>query len=336
MDAAVTPVHKSKIKCERRTFLFVCCVTIGTLLMFAYYESITPSTRDKLHFKPQFNITGTDVMVFLHIQKTGGSTFGRHLVHDLNIECMKKNHTRVSNSHSCFRPNTMDPTWLFSRFSSGWKCGLHADWTSLKECVHTKVPSLPQGERKYHYFTILREPVARYLSEWKHVSRGATWKLSYILCNGAKRQLPICYSGWDWTNVTLEEFMDCTENPACNRQTWMLSDLRLVSCDGNGLSRDEMDSIMLQSAKENIMDMPFFGLTERQKDSKFLFEYTFDLKFKVDFIDHNQTYASAVRLDNVTMEGIKNRNKLDIELYKFAVELFDQRLEQAKMNMNQS
>lgn len=30
----------------------------------------------------------------------------------------------------CFRPNRNE-NWLFSRYSTGWKCGLHADWTEL-------------------------------------------------------------------------------------------------------------------------------------------------------------------------------------------------------------
>ena len=27
--------------------------------------------------------------------------------------------------------------WLFSRYSTGWKCGLHPDWTELTGCVDT-------------------------------------------------------------------------------------------------------------------------------------------------------------------------------------------------------
>lgn len=34
----------------------------------------------------QFDMNGHDVMVFLHIQKTGGTSFGRHLVMDLDLE----------------------------------------------------------------------------------------------------------------------------------------------------------------------------------------------------------------------------------------------------------
>jgi len=30
-------------------------------------------------------------------------------------------------------------TWLFSRFSTGWACGLHADWTELVSCVDSEL-----------------------------------------------------------------------------------------------------------------------------------------------------------------------------------------------------
>ena len=34
-----------------------------------------------------FNLSSSgDVMVFLHIQKTGGTTFGKHLVQDIDLE----------------------------------------------------------------------------------------------------------------------------------------------------------------------------------------------------------------------------------------------------------
>ena len=34
----------------------------------------------------EFNMSASDVMVFLHIQKTGGTTFGKHLVQDIDLE----------------------------------------------------------------------------------------------------------------------------------------------------------------------------------------------------------------------------------------------------------
>lgn len=81
----------------------------------------------------QFDMNGHDVMVFLHIQKTGGTSFGKHLVRDLDLErpcsCQRKRKRCY-----CFRPNRNE-SWLFSRYSTGWKCGLHADWTELSACV---------------------------------------------------------------------------------------------------------------------------------------------------------------------------------------------------------
>ena len=51
---------------------------------------------------------------------------------------------------------------------------------------------------RYVYVTFLRDPVYRYLSEFKHVQRGATWKNVKLKCNGksaAGTVVPLCYSG---------------------------------------------------------------------------------------------------------------------------------------------
>ena len=38
------------------------------------------------HENFEFNINGSDVIVFLHVQKTGGTTFEKHLVNDIDLE----------------------------------------------------------------------------------------------------------------------------------------------------------------------------------------------------------------------------------------------------------
>ncbi|XP_069059244.1 heparan-sulfate 6-O-sulfotransferase 3-B-like [Pleurodeles waltl] len=90
------------------------------------------STQDLARFV-DFNIKGEDVLVFLHIQKTGGTTFGRHLVRNIHLEqpCDCRPGQKKC---TCHRPGRQE-TWLFSRFSTGWSCGLHADWTELTNCV---------------------------------------------------------------------------------------------------------------------------------------------------------------------------------------------------------
>lgn len=96
-----------------------------------------------------FNLNGNDVIVFLHIQKTGGTSFGKHLVKHLNLSqpCTCKHGLKRCD---CNRPGTKEGDmniWLFSRYSTGWSCGLHADWTELKNCV-PKVLDKKENEMK--------------------------------------------------------------------------------------------------------------------------------------------------------------------------------------------
>ena len=125
----------------------------------------------------QFKIDQNDVMVFLHIQKTGGTTFERHLVRDIDLEapctCRKKKRRKklyfddyghrkkwFAGGCECFRPSSnaaqTKSTWLFSRYNTGWKCGLHADWTELTECVDSYLDT-EEGvtNRRYVIFDVL-------------------------------------------------------------------------------------------------------------------------------------------------------------------------------------
>ena len=78
------------------------------------------SFQDIMEDNFSFNLTSKkDVMVFLHIQKTGGTTFGKHLVQDIDLEkpcdCHRKRKRRKFHC-DCFRPGTQDSNWLFSRY----------------------------------------------------------------------------------------------------------------------------------------------------------------------------------------------------------------------------
>ncbi|KAL7294594.1 hypothetical protein TKK_0011901 [Trichogramma kaykai] len=275
----------------------------------------------------QFDINANDVMVFLHIQKTGGTSFGKHLVRDLDLQrpcsCQRRRKRCF-----CFRPNKNE-NWLFSRYSTGWKCGLHADWTELINCVDSELNKIEgDNKRRYFYITIIRHPVARYLSEFKHVQRGATWRGARHWCGGTEAKIPQCYSGPNWKGVTLEEFMACPNNLANNRQTRMLADLSLVGCYNNSsLSKTDRDRLMLASAKRNLKYMPFFMLTEYQKVGQYSFEETFGMRFAVAFEQHNTTLSAATmeKLSKEQLDAIEKLNKLDIELYEYATTLAFQR-----------
>ncbi|XP_063967202.1 heparan-sulfate 6-O-sulfotransferase 3-B-like [Lytechinus pictus] len=277
-----------------------------------------------------FNINGNDVIVFLHIQKTGGTTLGKHLTRNLDLsspcECIKT-HKRCS----CYRPSSKHQIWLFSRMSTGWLCGLHADWTELQGCVPEAMDKKERIKvrRRYFYITMVRNPVSRYISEWRHTQRGATWKMSRHMCGGhaaTEDQVPRCFKGSTWMGVTLNDFMSCPHNMANNRQTRMLADLTLVNCyNKTGMSTQDRNLIMLASAKANLQSMAFFGLTEFQRESQYLFERTFKIKFNTPLYQSNLTIANASPMQESDMEAVRAVNPLDLELYAFAKDLFFQR-----------
>ncbi|XP_039210715.1 heparan-sulfate 6-O-sulfotransferase 2 [Crotalus tigris] len=288
-----------------------------------------------------FRIAGDDLIVFLHIQKTGGTTFGRHLVRNIQLE--QPCECRAGQKKcTCLRPGKRE-TWLFSRFSTGWSCGLHADWTELTNCVPAVVDSKREARlrpsRNYYYITILRDPVSRYLSEWRHVQRGATWKASLHVCDGrspTSEELPSCYSGDDWSGCSLQEFMDCPYNLANNRQVRMLADLSLVGCYNLSVMPEEQrNQVLLDSAKENLKRMAFFGLTEFQRKTQYLFEKTFNMNFISPFTQYNSTRASSVDIDEATQQQIEALNFLDMDLYDYAKDLFLQRYQFTRQKEHQ-
>ncbi|KAM7380490.1 hypothetical protein PAMP_003782 [Pampus punctatissimus] len=287
----------------------------------------------------EFNIKEDDVIVFLHIQKTGGTTFGRHLVRNIRLEqpCDCKPGQKKC---TCHRPGK-EESWLFSRFSTGWSCGLHADWTELTNCVPV-IMDKKEAERirrNFYYITMLRDPVSRYLSEWKHVQRGATWKTALHMCDGrspTQDELPTCYSGDDWSGVTLTEFMNCPSNLANNRQVRMLADLSLVGCYNlSSMNESQRNHILLSSAMSNLKNMAFYGLTEFQRKTQYLFERTFSLRFISAFTQINSTRAANVDLSEPVRRRIEELNYLDVQLYEYAKDLFLQRFQFTRQREHQ-
>ncbi|CAL8077955.1 unnamed protein product [Orchesella dallaii] len=293
-----------------------------------------------------FNASGSDVLVILHIQKTGGTSFEKHIVQDLDLEkpciCWKRRKRckcpRPALSNSVETKNENVDSWLFSRFSTGWICGLHADWTELTSCVDEELKRAHGSSvrRRYFYVTMIRDPIHRFLSEFRHVQRGATWKASRHICQkqyATAEELGSCYSGRSWVGVSLKEFMSCPHNLAFNRQTRMLADLSLIGCyNKSSMSTSERNRIMLASAKRNLESMAFVGLTEQQKISQYVFEETLKLRFKIPFTQNEDTYSKAT-LDKATAEeldAVRQANSLDLELYQYAEQLLNNRFLELK------
>lgn len=76
----------------------------------------------------------------------------------------------------------------------------------------------------------------------------------------------------------------------------MLADLTLVGCYNSTLGmmshQESKDRLMLESAKQNLARMAFFGLTEQQSVSQYIFERTFQLEFVNSFEQSNATLSA--------------------------------------------
>lgn len=182
--------------------------------------------------------------------------------------------------------------------------------------------------------TFIREPIARYLSEFHHIQRGATWSASKHLCNNripSSAELPSCFdSELGWNDVTFDEFTQCPSNLANNRESRMLADLTLVGCYNlSFMSEKERNRLILQSAKENLVKMAFFGLQEDMRRSQYIFERTFGLQFNKPLVNWNET-TDVAELSPEQRERAKSLNLLDLEFYSFAKKLFYQRFDELK------
>ena len=243
-------------------------------------------------------------------------------------------------------------TWLVSEKTTSWMCGVHAFYTDFKRCLshldrynsktERKFPVVSENKR-FHYVVILRHPIHRFLSEYLHTLRGACWLHNHY-CNGEKTYWPLasnlskpCFEllhcSQAHINITLEEFADCKDAWSTNRQTVVLADIDEASCwSKSSYTQKERNKLLLDSAKHNLRKLSYFGLTEFQEESGDLFERTFGLNFlnppkKIEFNDtHAGKVVHSVVQDSELYKRVVQRNCLDLELYKFALGLFEQRL----------
>lgn len=318
-------------------------------MTYLYYHSSSLILNEIFEPKSKFNFS-SDLLVFIHIEKTGGTLFQDKFVQNLTIFDKKQNKTKAACRlrpknkyyYNCFRDekitnlSSIDANWILMRRTVGWLCGVHSDYTKIKACVEKK-----KIEKKFiknvHFITILRDPTLRYISEWLHMAR--SMKKGYInipvfnethnVCN-QEVVLSKCIPGLELDDdLTLEKFLKCENNLAENRQTRLLADYSETQ-ENCSLFRKNSKKELLENAIKVLESLSFFALNEYEDLSLKLFEKQFN-NFKFNVTIKQDKYKTLTlnymkTLNKEVIEKIDKANHLDWKLYEYAKLLFFERI----------
>lgn len=151
------------------------------------------------------------------------------------------------------------------------------------------------------YITFLRDPVRRVASLYYHIRRSSS---HHALHN------TICKS-----NVSLRDFVmnDFTEQTANSQTRWLSGD-------------ENVTHESLEKAKRHLqVDFAFFGITEQFDRSLMLAAQELNLNHDWFYTRKNIGKYTESEVEDKDKRLIGDKNSLDVELYHFALDQFEQR-----------
>jgi hypothetical protein len=225
-----------------------------------------------------------EALIFLHIPKTAGTTLNRI----------------IEWQYSPLSIFTMDPYRIratperLRKLSEGRRRRLRMVRGHLYYGVHE---FLPQGGT---YFTMLREPVARFFSSYYFIQR---------------RPLHPMHRKVTTERIGVEDFIRLTPR----RQNLQCSLIAGIKNDGTS------DARLLDQAKENLeKSFSVVGISERFEESLMLMARTFE--WQIPFYENRKVSKTRPQVDTGEVEMIREHNRLDLELYEFGKKLFEESL----------
>ena len=345
------------------------------------YVSIDQTTTTTNSTSSSAQMKKNEVFAILHIPKTSGTHWYKLITRKLFTQTSDNTYTRscrMANKFiECkFNNYGLRTDDMFRRHL----CNIHSSYSDLVDCIAESKPGLP-ADSDIQIITFLREPVKRYISQIYYLPDGLWIRdLSEKKCANFKLYEKSCNTSEIWENSTWQTLLDCEYNRAVNQQVRMLTDFEQIGCDvlncwlkSNNCTQSQKkfsESRMLESAKNTLKSMKFFGITEYQELSEYLFEKTFDYKYKfsntpidsevwsnitwynftnlMDIkvkpifkseLDATKVYEAIDETEGKTVGSkefkkisgkdlslVRDLNRLDAELYKFAKDLFFKRI----------
>lgn len=224
--------------------------------------------------------------VFVHIPKTAGTTLNLIMERQYSSGKITSIHTPIENAAQISRIQKLSP-------NQKQKIQLIKGHTFLG--WHKFLP------QKCNYFTILRNPVERFISNYFFLLK----KKGHPLGQKLVKQ-----------NVTLEDFVNWTgEN---NYQTRYLA--KNIGEKNLDIKNEECNRQTLELAKKNLQEnFTVVGTVEEFDKTLLILKNTFGWKniyYKVR--NRNKQRPASSLISQETLDLIKEKNKLDLELYQYA------------------
>lgn len=232
-------------------------------------------------------------LIFLHIPKTAGTTLNRIIewqYNPLSIFTMDPYRIRATPERLRQLPEARRRRLRMVR--GHFYYGVHE--------------YLPQGST---YITMLREPVARFLSAYYFLQR---------------RPLHPMHRKVKTERIGVEDFIRLTPQRQ-NLQTSLVAGIK---------SNGKCEASTLEIAKENLVkSFSVVGLSERFEESLMLIAKTFD--WQIPFYESRKVSKTRPKIEPSAVEMIKEHNQLDLELYEFGKGLFEASLAKMKSEVTE-
>jgi len=268
------------------------------------FKTMNPTLERR--YSIQHELEDNEVLYFLHIPKTGGTTF-----------------TAILDYY--FDNNRICPDQVWSEFNNGQK-----DFSPYKLIRgHFGYGLHRILDKNLVYVTMIRNPKNRIISHYDHIKYrpiGNHWVNDYfilenetlleVLENPKKKTIFLDLQ-------TRELALDLSEETF--RETILKYPNYL-----HAISSFEFDyENLLKIAKYRLSQFTYFGLTERFDDSLFLLYYTFGWKpMKINYKLQITGITNKEQLSDETDAALQNCIHYDSELYDFAKNLFEERFSQ--------